>query len=151
MIKSPVDEQIKFSYSPPNQKVAFIWLFKFPNIIEYQPWHLSGPQWLDCMTSKVSSRAVWEATMLPYFTILIINFYRRSKFPVVLNLDKKDFHASGSCEIEGSYILKVTYSYWFTGHIQRKCCAHYWWKLSCNVISSSKIKDIICFKNTKLK
>lgn len=62
------------------------------------------------MTSKVSSRAV-RGHYVTYFTILIINFYRRSKFPVVLNLDKKDFHASESCEIEGSYILKVTYSY----------------------------------------
>lgn len=54
---------------------------------------------------------------------------------------KRNFHAARSCEIEGSYILlKVTYSYWFTQHIQRKSCARYRWKLSCNVKTLSQIK-----------
>lgn len=84
---------------------------------------------------------LWEATtILAYFTILI-NFYKRSKLTIVLKLDKKDFHALNSCEIEGSYILlKVIHSYWFTWHIQKKCCAGYRWKLSCNAKTLSQIK-----------
>lgn len=109
---------------------------------------LSSSDWIVCLLRCLPG--LWEASILPYFTILIKNFYKRSKFPVVLNLDKKDFHASRSCETDGSYILKVTYSYWFTWHIQRKCCAHIQWKLSCNVKSLFQIKDIICFKKTNL-